>query len=616
MTPEQRETTRSIEPPVDETSKLSSIKLNNPSIQGSISEEVVLSVKGEDDNDTPPTTPFGISRYVLLLLFCFYTFATGSVYWGWDGFQDSLYKSEAFSWLCRNTSDNFVNIGGKFYPTCADRKNAIADMYTTAFVCHFGFSAFAGVILDVVGPKICSMIGQTFHIFGWMLLAHANQSISGAYYAAVGFIGAGTDTAYLPILSLGNLFPGNESLVLSILGSLRSVSFAMPVILARIYTTDSFAPGDFTKFCYGYLGVANGAAMIICLLLIPMRPFRNPRKTAEEEAKQPTEKEAAAAAAARGRRRLSVLYTTGTMMMPPPASTSAGDMVDIASELRGCKTPDYSERKSSYMLSPGERRTSIIMATSTAQDAFVPPHLEGNHYSSFLSNIRRPEFFLIVPFFCLCLIRGEFFAKSNKDLLVTSAGDDCYTIFSVFNILTFLPGPVFGKLCDTIGILWVILILNISAINLYFFVIFDVLAVKIIGVLFYFVFTSFVLSNLYCYVAHVFPTEHFGKLTGLASFIGGMFSLLSIGLYRLCTGSAFQTIAPYQFAPVCGIMMAFGVINCALWVVMKRIHTRRIHVVAAARFQEKLMDVVSVNPSSAAAEEKGQKTEDKEEIAA
>eukprot|EP00922_Rhytidocystis_sp_ex-Travisia-forbesii_P048774 GHVS01072645.1.p1 GENE.GHVS01072645.1~~GHVS01072645.1.p1 ORF type:complete len:610 (+),score=39.54 GHVS01072645.1:301-2130(+) len=548
------------------------------SVTASKGEEVVA--HGCDTPTSPKIelakTPWGVNRFVLLVLYCLVSLMTGCCYWGWPGIQDMLYKSGAFSWSCVPGQTQPVSVSGVDYPNCAARRNSIGDMYTTAFACHFGFSAIAGVILDLAGSKICGVLGLVLTGLGWILLSIGSESSEGAYYAAVAFIGAGADTSNLPLLSLANLFPGNESLVLSTLGSVRSVSFAMPVIMAKIFTgSTSYKPSDFCNFCYGYVGVCVGVSLLVVILLVPLRAFKVAGKS-DEDAALPEEREAAARS-----RRMSVY--TGAMM--PPVSASALDMKEIIQEIRGGSV-DYSAQRSSYKLPEGQRRTSM-MAVADAQSAvqqtedaaygigIVEEPGRGRQRESYLAQLKKPQFILIVPFFCLCLIRGEFYSKSNRDMLITSSGNNVYEIFTILNILTFIPGPIFGKLCDTIGILWVILIINTDGIFMYFFVIFDSYACKLISTLFFFVYTSFVLSNLYCYVADTFPAEYFGKLTGLASLCGGMFTLTSMGFYRMSTGDTFESLGAYQFAPACAIMIAFGILNFGLWTIMKVIKNKK-----------------------------------------
>eukprot|EP00921_Rhytidocystis_pertsovi_P014150 GHVQ01023056.1.p1 GENE.GHVQ01023056.1~~GHVQ01023056.1.p1 ORF type:complete len:617 (+),score=50.19 GHVQ01023056.1:648-2498(+) len=527
-------------------------------------------------------TPFGLNRFILLALYIGYTFLTGCVYWGWNGMQDMLYKSGAFLWRCDGVpldEMDSIHVGDTSYPTCAGRRNAIGDMYTTAFACHFAFSAVAGVLLDLFGPKLCSLLGLSMQALGWILLSVAGESSAAAYYAGAGFIGSGADTAYLPLLSLANLFPKNEAMILSVLGSVRSTSFAIPIIMSIIFINGEFAPNEFNQFCYGYVAIGIGYAILCSVLFVPRRPFKVAGRT-DTQAASPEEQEAAA----RGRR-LSV-YTGPGM---PPVSTSRLDLQEMVSELRGTEQSDDSKAKrhSSYTLPANERRSST-MAVEVPQ---LNEELQRNgnnvqvqgRYSSYGSNLKRPEFLLIVPFFCLCLIRSEFYGKSNKEILVTSSGSDVYELFSIMNVLSFVPGPIFGRLCDTIGILWVIMILNVDGILMYLSVIFDNIPCKVISILFYFVYTSFCLSNLYCYVAVTFPAEHFGKLTGLASLVGGMFTLLSIGFYRMSTGPAFEDLGYFSFAPALGIMVGFGVINLVLWWIMKRLEVKNPKAVKTVR---------------------------------
>jgi len=193
---------------------------------------------------------------------------------------------------------------------------------------------------------------------------------------------------------------------------------------------------------------------------------------------------------------------------------------------------------------------------------------------SFLKTLKKPEFTLIVLVFCMFLIRSEFFTKSNKDQLKTTSNQNLYSMFSILNILSFIPGPFFGKLTDKIGILWIVLILNSFGLAMYAFIMFDTVVTKGIGLICFFMYTSFCLSNLYCYINVVFAPQHFGKLTGIASMIGGLWSLSSIGWYNLSTGTLISW-KPNNFLLVDGLMICFGVISMILWIIMFRLNKKQ-----------------------------------------
>lgn len=434
-----------------------------------------------------------LNRYALLVLYLLVVLLRGCTYWGWNGIQEMLYKSGAYLWECNDLEViSELKIGNEKYIDCPLRKQMLGGIFTTALGSNMLSSFFAGVALDTFGPKITLFIGIIMDVIGWTLLGFSGENFQ-AYYAAAFCIGVGTDPGYLPLLSISKLFPNNSSFVISIMGSLRSVSFAVPVIMSAIYQSSSFGSDDLWRMCIGYVGVGQGIAMVVCLLFVPMASFKV--QVEEVESDEPEPKERALSAS--------------------------------SSRLRDNR--------------------------------------------SFRHLITDPKFLLLLPIFCCALVRSDYYAKSNKEQLIELSSDrELQKMFAIFNILSFLPGPMFGRLVDAYGIIVVLFILNTSGVCMYIFLMFDNIACKGISIVFFFIYTSFVLSNVYCFISINFPDHAFGKLTGLTSATGGVFVLLSILWYK----KVLEYEYPYNFIVVDGIMVGIGLLVYtlvfALWRISKK----------------------------------------------
>ncbi|KFG43507.1 transporter, major facilitator family protein [Toxoplasma gondii FOU] len=503
--------------------------------------------------------PCGLNRYVLAFLFCIVVLMKGCTYWGWNGMQDMLYKSGAYSWECSvdSAGAGVIVIGDIEYPDCPGRKNMINNLYTATFSAHFISSAISGVLLDAAGPKICMLSAIAVEAAGWLLIGFSSESFQG-YYAGGVFLGVAADPGYLPLLSMANLFPGNQSFIMAVLGSLRSISFAVPVVMSAIYQGDGFGENDFWKIVVFYVAVCLGLATCISLFTVPMHVFKPQSELVQEAASDEKQDDDSP------KRRTSY---TGPML---PAGA------DVASELKEM-CHDLSEEV------PGRPHEAESAGSKTPETAA----------GSFVSTLKSKEFLLIVPCFVIALLRAEFYTKSNKEQLQVSTTSNVYQMFSVLNIMSFLPGPVFGKMADKFGILPVITILNGCGILLYIFVMPNVIACKAISTVIYFIYCSFVLSNLYCYVAINFPSEYFGKLTGLASLIGGVFSLTSIGWYKLSSETLID-LEPYNFLPADGVMVFLGIVNCFIILAMFREAKKKRE---AANDRSSLLDVSGKEPA-------------------
>ncbi|KAL8270620.1 hypothetical protein Esti_005441 [Eimeria stiedai] len=392
-----------------------------------------------------------LNRYALLALYLIVVLLRGCTYWGWNGIQEMLYKSGAYLWECNDQSVvTELRIGNEKYVDCPVRKQLLGGIFTTALGSNMLSSFLAGVALDALGPKITLFIGILMDVVGWTLLGVSGEKFQ-AYYAAAFCIGVSADPGYLPLLSISKLFPKNSSFVISVMGSLRSISFSVPVIMSAIYQSAAYGPNDLWKMCIGYVGVGQGISLLVCLFFVPMKSFTTPVEEVEPEADETV------------------------------------------------------------------KRQTFSSSSSRVQDK-----------RSFWRLIVDPKFLLLVPIFCCALVRSDYYAKSNKEQLVEiSSGKDLHQMFAIFNILSFIPGPVFGRITDVYGIVVVLFILN--------------------------------------------TMEHaFGKLTGLTSAVGGVFVLLSILWYK----KVLEYEYPNNFIVVDGMMVGVGCVVYALVFVLWRI-TRR-----------------------------------------
>ncbi|CDJ38001.1 major facilitator superfamily domain-containing protein, putative [Eimeria tenella] len=465
-----------------------------------------------------------LNRYLLLFLYLVVVLLRGCTYWGWNGIQEMLYKSGAYLWECGDPeSVTELRIGGAKYVDCPARKQMLGGIFTTALGSNMLSSFLAGIVLDAVGPKITMLIGVVMDIVGWLLLGFSGEGFR-AYYAAAFCIGVASDPGYLPLISISKLFPSNSSFVISIMGSVRSISFAIPVVMSAVFQSPSFRPEDLWQMCVGYVGVGQGLSLLVTLLFVPMASFKAPAAAAAGEQQQ--------------------------QQLP-------------AEELRDASKED------------GSVSTAAAAAAARQRDS-----------RSFWQLLVDPKFLLLLPIFCCALVRSDYYAKSNKEQLITSSGQDLYQMFAIFNILSFIPGPVFGRLVDLYGIIVVLLLLNTSGVCMFLFLIFDNLACKGISIVFFFVYTSFVLSNVYCFISIHFPEHAFGKLAGFTSAAGGVFVLLSMLWYK----KVLEFEAPRSFVFVDGLMVAAGLLVYVLIFLLRRVSSRQAAAAAAAAGSSKVRE--------------------------
>lgn len=161
--------------------------------------------------------PCGVSRYFVLVIYVLYAFLTARVYFAWPNLSNLLFRSEAYSWLCKTyLAEGHPDMrleahGGKRY-ICEEQNSAVGNIFVTCLAFAFSFSLAAGLFLDYLGPRITAVIGQVMNALAWVLLAFGSEKAQ-TYIAAFIFMGIGSDIGYLPLLSSANLFPGHEGYV-------------------------------------------------------------------------------------------------------------------------------------------------------------------------------------------------------------------------------------------------------------------------------------------------------------------------------------------------------------------------------------------------------------------
>lgn len=215
-------------------------------------------------------TPFGISRYVLLVLHALYVFATARVLFGWPHLSNMLLKNGSYSWRCKHEA----SVEGMRY-LCLQQDSAVQLLFTVGIGVSFSCSLFAGALLDWKGPKLTACVGQFLSTVGWILLAFAEEGRE-LYIPAVIFMALGADAGYLPAMNVSSLFPGYEQLVIVGMCSAMSASFSITTIMDAAWKT---WPGlSFRSICLTYAGLGTGLCLFVALLCMPQRQY----KTQEE----------------------------------------------------------------------------------------------------------------------------------------------------------------------------------------------------------------------------------------------------------------------------------------------------------------------------------------------
>lgn len=423
-------------------------------------------------------TPFGINRFVLLLIVILYSICVGSHFFNWTPWETILKRSGAFSELCPTSK------------VCKAQEEKIASLLPLASVVMFSFTFIAGMVLDVIGPKVCCLFGNILLICGWILLKISSSSRN-IYAFGFALMGAGTDPAFFGTLSIANLFPGYCSTVISILGAARSVSNVLPFLMQEINEYDS-------NFTFSYMALIFVILYLICFLavvfLIPWKPYRL------------------------------------ILSKDPPASNSVFELgvLGIAASSHPHSVPagdDLSRSKSDERIEVGE------IEKSKCREAWRELKIQ---FKALWRGMRSPLYYPIIIVMIINMIRNNFYLTSASKQLGSAI-----TALTIVNMLAFIPGPILGFIVDKCGPLKVIAGLNTT--NLLTFVTLLIgqvatnytltSAMNYTSTILAFPGIGFLLSQIYCYVSVIFPPADMGKLAGLASFMAGLCGLVVNPMY-------------------------------------------------------------------------------------
>lgn len=420
-------------------------------------------------------TPCNASRWTLLVAYTLQTVATGCVYFGWAPLSSILLSAGVFADECpRDENGNYLGDRRKDGEAfiCNEQDSAVQHLYAITLAAHFTTSAVAGLLMDTLGPKITSILGQGFNFTGWSLLSTVTAHSRWEVYAAFVFIGMGADTAFLPTLLVSRLFPLSPGLVITLLGAASSASFVVPSILWAAL------PAGNVSGCFWYAAFGPGLFLIVDALLMPLRPFK-----VVEGGKD-------------GQRLSGVAATDeNDSFLARGAQQGYGSVSELV---------NLSANKTASGNGSGGARPESIFRT-VLSECYV----------------------LIVVYFIGVSFVSSFYQEAHSRLL---AGGPQRFLGWVLP-LSFIPCIVLGKCSDWSGILPVMLGVNASGMLAYLCSLSQKPALGYASVLFFMVYMSLFGSQVFIYVEGTFPARQFGRLIGIIELIGGLFSLLCNPVY-------------------------------------------------------------------------------------
>ncbi|CBZ49539.1 conserved hypothetical protein [Neospora caninum Liverpool] len=479
-------------------------------------------------------TPFGLSRWVLLGIYLLYAFLAGPCYWNWTAFADIFFLRGEYVWDCEpNTLDPTKGIQ---QPKCDTQDVSVQRLFTITVACDFSFSCLAGFLLDYAGPRLTGVTGTTILLLAWCLLGAADEThptlIPGVILWGLSF-----SAAFFPCLSVSNLFPTSRNTVIGLLGAFRTLSNATPLILRSIAMNNpTLAP----RLFYGYGGLCIGVCVIIATLLFPTRQWQVLPSLAKAAGLVPTD------------------ARTGegvTPTSPSEADAVRGDRgnVELIGGGRGFSR-SLSTFRTITLMAGGDRdedqtHIDLLEAAVLRQDTLVTMQRGTTaamvsrraDWQAFLQEACSIVFIPLCVYEALMLLSNSFFSSAARHLLPAA-----YEANQIIQIFAFLPAPLLGLLADKTGILVTMAVLNGAGLLAFILAIIPevpaAVACQYLASLCIAVNSSFIISQVYCYINQSFQEGHAGKLIGLACLIAGLPSLAANAMLSTAVSEGFPNI--------------------------------------------------------------------------
>eukprot|EP00922_Rhytidocystis_sp_ex-Travisia-forbesii_P037643 GHVS01056076.1.p1 GENE.GHVS01056076.1~~GHVS01056076.1.p1 ORF type:complete len:603 (+),score=92.46 GHVS01056076.1:32-1840(+) len=478
--------------------------------------------------------PFGVNRWILLVAYIVYCFITGPSYFSWASLRDMLFHNGAYAWRCPG--------GNSTTSPCDAQDTAVNSLLAIIGTSHFVISALAGLVLDSAGPKVTAIIGVLLQMVGWILLGASTETFQ-AYIPGCVALGAGLDAAFFPCISGANIFPSYVSAVIAVFGAARSASFYiiffMEIAVVRQGTL------KFGATCYGFAGLFLGLCLIIAIFLIPFRPFPQPAKAV----------------------RLVENNKVSGQSSRRQSYTGIVDSSDLSQQQQQQQQQQHPHITTDI---PRTRRASFVVVASASQavvdlgldqvaaeeEEEVPANTRREDALFFLNEILSVFYLPIVVLFIFTVQRCFFFGFSTSALI-----PDAMEFYKIVAPLSFIPCPFLGLMADKCGIIPVMLLTNSAGTAMIALAMIPgipcAVACQYLAVLCYCLHVSFLLSQLYCYVADTFSQGNMGKLIGVMCAIAGLINLTTSNMYEFSVSSK-------SFFPMMSYLLIASAINFGL----------------------------------------------------
>ncbi|OEH76352.1 major facilitator family protein [Cyclospora cayetanensis] len=457
-----------------------------PHSEGCLSVDALATVMtpGKGASAASPKIPCGAPRGLIIVVYSVYSLLTGAAYFNWTPMADMLYKDGTYEWKCTAEELERFQASGESStrPRCLEQELALSRLFSAMSTSEFAFAAFAGFLLDSLGPKVTAVGGTLMALCGWVLLAVGHERLNTFIVASL-LLGGSSEMCFYPLLPAADLFPGRESTIMAVFGTFRSLSFSIPLVMRAVHVQADAA--TFKEVVIGFACVCTAGCFLVALLLIPTNAW--PRQTAVQE----TASEDGPKAASQER-----LWEQETENAAHPATIRVyalhdetegkDDTAEAPHQLSkgGSGVINGSEGMGSLAQTgekEGSRHGSDCCANTPAKGFYAAFCASFFGEGTYLREMCSWTFSLMAAAYICVIVDLMFFVPATLHII-----PDAYAANQILQVFSFVPCPLLGYMADKV---------------------------------------SFMSSQLYCYGSRYWSQRNMGKLMGTAFCLAGFISL-------------------------------------------------------------------------------------------
>ncbi|UKJ88800.2 hypothetical protein MACJ_002046 [Theileria orientalis] len=482
-------------------------------------------------------SPPYIHPVIRLLIYSYIVVLTGNAFMGWTGFQELLYKAGSFEDLCDTATSGFTTIGTYRTIDCSARKAAMNQLYTIAFSVNFMFSLFSGGVLKIFGHKITFLFGHMANFLSWITMGLFPRNGTLLRIIMV-IMGLASEATYLPLTTVSLYFPEDKSLILSILGSFRTVSFFMTTILSYIYLSPRVKKEHFYVVIIIFAFIAYFGSFVIGIFIVPWNFFK-PHATGN-----------------------SFVNHSNTMDCSSKIESCCGisdeenfrtTFIDV-NDMRPSTSPNSSTSNNCYQGTANNDTTIISSNTSSNTSSIIGSKTQSEiaiqkesfKSQTLCSRLRKlPEDFeklvkspntlqtiLFTVAASLNVASVEFMNKAQRELFTTTTGETVVQVFKYVQVVTFIPGLILGYFADRYGTAEIMTFMQTFLLGSYLMLTVDKYSYMLVGCLLYLFGGSMYLSVIYFFIYETIAPENVGIALGFIMMFSGTAILCNIPLYN------------------------------------------------------------------------------------